>query len=428
MTDYSVMSKEELIAQRTHLLEAYQNFKAKQLKLDMSRGKPGAKQLDLSDEMLDLVVENSDFHSIDGTDVRNYGSLEGIAEAKQLFSEILGVMPEEIIVGGNSSLNLMYDSVTRAYTHGVLGSTPWCKLDKVKFLCPSPGYDRHFAICEHYGIEMIPVAMHADGPDMDTIEKLVAEDESMKGIWCVPKYSNPQGITYSDEVVRRFAALNPKAKDFRIFWDNAYCVHDLYPGEEDQLLNLMEELKKNHKENMVYMFTSTSKISFPGAGISAFAASKENLDSIKKMLGIQIISYDKVSQLMHARYLVDLKTTKKHMQKHAEILRPKFEMVLDILKKEFGNSNIISWTSPKGGYFISVDVMEGCAKKVVSLCKEAGVVLTPAGATYPLGKDPKDSNIRIAPTYPPVSELQLAMELFCICVKLASVEKMLNLA
>jgi DNA-binding transcriptional MocR family regulator len=322
----------------------------------------------------------------------------------------------------------MYDTVARAMTHGIMGNTPWCKLDKVKFLCPVPGYDRHFSITEYFGIEMINIPMHADGPDMDMVEKLVSEDEAVKGIWCVPKYSNPTGNSYSDEVVRRFARLKPAAKDFRIFWDNAYGIHHLYDDVQDELIEILTECKKAGNPDMVYKFASTSKISFPGSGIAAIATSHNNMEDIKKQLCIQTIGHDKVNQLRHVRFFGDIEGMKEHMRLHANILRPKFEMVLNIFREELGGLEIGSWIEPKGGYFVSFDAMPGCAKKIVSRCKKAGVVLTGAGATYPYGKDPQDSNIRIAPSYPPVADLEIATRLFCLCVKLVSVDKLLETA
>ena len=422
----SEMNKAQLEEFKAQCQKDYDAFKAQGLKLDMSRGKPGADQLDITMPMLDVLNSSSDMKSIDGTDTRNYGFLTGIPEAKQLFAEMLGVSPEEIIVGGNASLSLMFDSVSRAMSHGVLGSEkPWGKLDKVKFLCPAPGYDRHFGICECFGIEMITVPMTPTGPDMDMVEKLVSEDESIKGIWCVPMYSNPDGITYSDETVKRFANLSPKAKDFRIFWDNAYCVHHL-TDDPDTLLNIFDEAKKVGKEDMIFEFASTSKISFPGAGVAVMAASKANIAQISKILGMQYISYDKVNQLRHVRYFKNLDGIKAKMQEHKKLIAPKFNIVLEALDKELGELGILSWHKPKGGYFISVYTLDGCAKKVVAYCKDGGVNLTGAGATYPYKKDPSDSNIRIAPTYPSVDELKKAVELFCISVKLASAEKLLE--
>ena len=422
---YSQMSKEQLQAEKTALEKQYADYKAKGLKLDMSRGKPAPEQLNLSLDML-LHCLDGDYKSSNGIDCRNYGVLDGIPEAKALFQEMLGVSADEVIVGGNSSLQMMYDTIIRAMQLGVLGSEkPWCKYEHVKFLCPAPGYDRHFAICQALGIEMINVDYLEDGPDMDAVEKLVSEDEEIKGIWCVPMYSNPTGITYSDAVVKRFANLKPKAKDFRIFWDNAYCVHHLSENH-DHLLNIIEECEKAGNPDMVYKFSSTSKISFPGSGIAAMAASDANLKDIRNMMKVQTIGHDKVNQLRHVRYFKNIHGMVEHMRKHAEILRPKFEAVEAILERELGGLGIGSWTSPKGGYFISFDSMDGCAKDIVAKCKKAGVVMTGAGATYPYGKDPHDSNIRIAPSYPPLQDLITATELFALCVKIVTVNKLLG--
>jgi len=420
------MSKEQLSAFKAECEKEYEAYKAKGMKLDMSRGKPGADQLDIAMPMFDVFTNSASMIADDGTDCRNYGMLTGIPDAKKLFGALLGVGTDEIIIGGNSSLSLMYDTVARAVTHGVYGSEkPWGKCEKVKFLCPAPGYDRHFAICETFGIEMITVPMKNDGPDMDMVEKLVAEDETIKGIWCVPLYSNPDGIVYSDETVRRFANLSPKAKDFRIFWDNAYCVHYLKDAP-DRILNILDECKKTGKEDMVFIFASTSKISFPGAGVAVMAGSVNNMKQVAGLMGIQCISYDKINQLRHVKYFKDMDGIMAHMAKHKAILAPKFNMVLDMLDKEIGELGILEWNKPNGGYFVSVNTLDGCAKRTVQLCKEAGVVLTGAGATFPYGKDPADKNIRLAPTYPPVSELEQAMNIFCISLKLASVEKLLK--
>lgn len=419
--DYSVEKLEEL---RKELTAEYEAYKAKGLHLDMSRGKPAPEQLDLTIDMLTHCLDG-DYKSENGIDCRNYGVLDGIPEAKELMMSMLGVSENEIIVGGNSSLQLMYDTIARAMLLGVLGGDkPWSKNEKVKFLCPAPGYDRHFAICESIGIEMITVPYKADGPDMDMVEKLVSEDEEIKGIWCVPMYSNPTGITYSDEVVKRFANLSPKAKDFRIFWDNAYCIHHL-TDTPDKLLNVLEEAKKNGKEDMIFMFTSTSKISFPGGGIACIGASAANINFIKSQMTYQTIGYDKLNQLRHAKFFKNADGLKAHMLKHRAIIGPKFDVVLNMLDKEIKPLGIADWHKPNGGYFVSFNGLEGTAKRIVSLCKEAGVVLTDAGATYPYKNDPKDNNIRIAPTFPTVSELTTAMEIFCVSVKLASVEKLL---
>lgn len=424
MKAYTQMSYEELVELKEKLNQEYEEAKAKGLKLDMSRGKPSPAQLDLSMPLLDELNSSSDLTAKGGIDCRNYGNLDGLPEAKELMAAMMDTKAENVVVFGNASLSIMYDMVARSMIHGVLGSTPWCRLDKVKFLCPVPGYDRHFAITEQFGIEMIPVPMTMDGPDMDMVEDLVSKDAAVKGIWCVPKYSNPQGIVYSDETVKRFAALKPAAEDFRIYWDNAYVIHDLY-DETVPLLDILGECEKAGNPDMVYEFSSTSKISFAGAGISAMASSKANIESVKKMITVQTIGYDKVNQLRHARYFKDINGLKAHMKKHAEIMRPKFEVTLEVLERELGGLGIGSWISPGGGYFISFESMEGCAKAIVAKCREAGVVLTNAGATYPYGNDPKDSNIRIAPSFPSREEMEQTAELFALCVKLVSVEKLL---
>jgi len=426
MTPYVEMTQEELLKEKVALEKEYEEVKKKGLKLDMSRGKPAAAQLDISMEMMDVLNSKTNLKGEEGVDCRNYGILDGIKEAKQLLADMMEVEPEKIIIYGNSSLNVMYDTVSRAMTHGVLGSTPWAKLDKVKFLCPVPGYDRHFAITEYFGIEMINVPMTSEGPDMDVVEKLVKEDEAIKGIWCVPKYSNPQGITFSDECVRRFARLDPAAKDFRIYWDNAYCIHHLYDENQDHLIELLAECEKAGKPDMVYKFCSTSKISFPGSGVAAIVASEANLSEIRKQLTIQTIGHDKVNQLRHVRYFKDLAGMEEHMKKQATILRPKFEAVLETLEEELGGKGVGSWIAPKGGYFISFEALDGCAKKIVAMCKDAGVVMTNAGATYPYGVDPHDSNIRIAPSFPTPEELTITAKLFVLCVKLVSVNKILE--
>lgn len=428
MKPYSEMSREELEAQKAELTKQFEDAKGKGLKLDMSRGKPEPAQLDMGMGLLDVLTSSSDMKCMEGIDTRNYGLMDGIMEAKHLMADVMGVPAENVIVYGNSSLAIMYDTISRSVTHGVLGSTPWCKLDQVKFLCPVPGYDRHFAITEHFGIEMIAIPMTADGPDMDLVEKYVSEDETVKGIWCVPKYSNPSGVSYSDETVRRFAALKPAAKDFRIYWDNAYAVHHLYEDKQDEILEILSECEKAGNPDMVFEFCSTSKITFSGAGMAAMATSTANLADVKKTLTLQTIGYDKVNQLRHARYFKNLEGVRAHMKKHAAIIRPKFEAVLAVLEKELGGLGIGVWTKPLGGYFISFDAMEGCAKAIVAKCKEAGVVLTGAGATYPYGKDPKDSNIRIAPTFPTAEEMAEATDIFVLCVKLISVEKLLQTA
>ena len=425
MKPYAEMSKEELQALRKELAGKYREFQGRDLKLDMSRGKPSVDQLDLSMGMMDVLSSDDDLTCDDGTDCRNYGVLDGISEAKELLADMMEVHPDQIIYG-NSSLNVMYDTISRSMTHGVMGNTPWCQLDKVKFLCPVPGYDRHFAITEYFGIEMINVPMLATGPDMDMIDELVAGDESIKGVWCVPKYSNPQGISYSDDTVRRFARLRPAAKDFRIYWDNAYTIHHLYDWEQDHILEILAACKRAGNPDLAYKFASTSKISFPGSGIAAIAASQNNLVDITKQLRIQTIGHDKVNQLRHVRFFGGIHGMMVHMRYHADILRPKFEAVDEILKKELDGLGIGTWTTPRGGYFMSFDSLDGCAKTIVSRCKKAGLIMTKAGATFPYGKDPHDSNIRIAPSYPPLDDLRLAMELFALCVKLTSVDKLLK--
>lgn len=423
---YNDMSKEELLALKESLNKEYAEAKAKGLALDMSRGKPSAKQLDVSLGLLDTINSSSDLKALDGTDCRNYGVLDGIPEAKKLMADMMGTTPDHVIVYGNASLNIMYDQISRAYTHGILGNTPWCKLDKVKFLCPVPGYDRHFAITERFGIEMINIPMSESGPDMGLVEEYVSKDASVKGIWCVPKYSNPQGYTYSEETVKRMAALKPAAEDFRIFWDNAYVIHDLYDDNKDEIADIISECEKAGNPDMVFEFASTSKVSFPGSGIAALASSANNIADIKKQLTIQTIGHDKLNQLRHVRFFKDINGLKEHMRKHAEFMRPKFEAVESVLEEELGGLGIGSWTEPKGGYFISFEALDGCAKAIVAKCKEAGVKLTGAGATFPYGKDPKDSNIRIAPSFPTPEEMKRAADLFVLCVKLVSVEKLLE--
>mgnify|MGYP002596601707 FL=1 len=426
MKAYKDMTREELFAEKEKLEAMYQDYKGQNLALNMSRGKPSASQLDLSKGMMDVLRSDSNLTCEDGTDCRNYGVLDGIPEAKRLLGGMIGAKPEQVIVYGNSSLNVMYDSVARCMYEGVLGGKPWALQGKVKFLCPVPGYDRHFGITEHFGVEMINVPMTPDGPDMDMVEKLVSEDPLVKGIWCVPKYTNPQGYVYSDETVRRFANLKPAAEDFRIFWDNAYCVHHLYEDKQDYLLEILMECKKAGNPDMVYKFSSTSKISFPGSGIAAMAASDANLKDIRNMMKVQTIGHDKVNQLRHVRFFKDIHGIVEHMKKHADILRPKFETVLEVLDKELGGLEIGSWIAPRGGYFISFDALDGCAKAIVAKAKEAGVVLTGAGATFPYGKDPHDSNIRIAPSYPTPEELEMAADIFVLSVKLVSIDKILE--
>ena len=423
MKPYAEMTKEELVALRKDLKAKYHDFQTKDLRLDMSRGKPSADQLDLSMGMMDVLSSDDDLTCEDGTDCRNYGVLTGIDEAKELLADMMEVNPSTIIIYGNSSLNVMYDTVSRAMTHGIMGNTPWCKQDKIKFLCPVPGYARHFGITEYFGIEMINVPMTPEGPDMDMVEELVSTDPAIKGIWCVPKYSNPQGYSYSDETVRRFARLEPAAPDFRIFWDNAYGIHHLYDHDQDHLIEILAECKRAGNPDLVYKFASTSKISFPGSGIAAIATSHNNLEDIKAQLKHQTIGHDKVNQLRHVRFFKNLDGIKAHMAKHAELLRPRFEAVDEILNRELAGLEIGQWTKPQGGYFVSFD---GCAKAIVAKCKEAGVVMTGAGATFPYGKDPHDSNIRIAPSFPSLEDLKLAAEIFCVCVKLVSIDKLLE--
>ena len=426
MKKYADMTKEELTLLKEELEKAYQEQKDKGLNLDISRGKPGSEQLDLSMPMLDIMHSSAEMFAQDGTDVRNYGMLAGIPEARKLMGDLMGAEASQTIVFGNSSLNVMYDSIARSVLFGVMGSTPWKDLPHVKFLCPVPGYDRHFSVTQQFGFELISIPMTEDGPDMDMVEDYVNHDPEVKGIWCVPVYSNPGGAVYSEETVRRFAALTPAAPDFRIYWDNAYAIHHLYADHQREVLNILKECEKAGHPDIVYQFCSTSKITFSGAGIAAMSASKANIDDILSKVKWQTIGADKVNQLRHVRFFKDIHGMREHMKKHAAILRPKFDAVLHKLEKELGGHDIASWNHPLGGYFVSFNGTEGTAKRIVSLCKEAGLVLTGAGAAYPYGKDPADSNIRIAPSLPPVSEVEQAMELFVICVKLATVEKLLG--
>ncbi|MEE1114926.1 MAG: aminotransferase [Eubacterium sp.] len=426
MKAYKEMTKEELQSELEQLRIQYRKYQGMELSLNMARGKPCQEQLDLSMGLMDALQSDADFCSEDGTDCRNYGGLGGIPEIREMMGDMMENNPDDILIYGNSSLNIMYDTVSRAMTHGIMGNTPWCKLDKVKFLCPVPGYDRHFGITEYFGIEMIPVKLLPTGPDMDVVEKLVSEDDAIKGIWCVPKYSNPSGISYDDETVRRFARLKPAAKDFRIFWDNAYGVHHLYDHHQDHLIEILAECKRAGNPDMVFKFASTSKITFPGSGISALATSQNNLVDVKNQLKHQTISHDKLNQLRHVRYFGDIHGMIEHMRKHADILRPKFEAVEDIFEEELGGLEIGTWTKPNGGYFISFDSLSGCAKKIVAKAKKAGVELTAAGSTWPYGKDPEDSNIRIAPSYPPLDDLKTAAKLLSLCVKIVSAEKYLS--
>ncbi len=428
MKTYKEMSREELFAEKEALEKQFSSVKAKGLKLDMSRGKPSKAQLEISNGLMDVLNSDSYFCDETGTDCRNYGILGGIPEAKKLMGEMSEVSPADMIIYGNSSLNIMFDTVSRSMTHGVCGSTPWCRLDTVKFLCPVPGYDRHFRITEYFGIEMINIPMTENGPDMDLVEKYVNNDPAVKGIWCVPKYSNPQGYTYSEETVKRFAGLTPAAPDFRIFWDNAYSIHHLYdePEKQDYLLEILNECRKAGHPDMVFKFISTSKVTFPGSGLAAVAASPKNLEEFKNHLTVQTIGHDKLNQLRHVRFFGNMANMHAHMSRHAEILRPKFETVENTLEREIGGLGIGSWTSPRGGYFISFDSMEGCAGAIVAKALEAGVKMTEAGATFPYGKDPRDCNIRIAPSFPTLGELKLATEIFVLSVKLVSIDKILE--
>ncbi len=423
MANYLSMTKEELRAEFSAVKTEFEEIKGAKLSLDMSRGKPGADQLDLSDELWDLVGKNQGFKSASGIDCRNYGGLDGLAEMKNLFAQVLGVSPDNIICGNNASLNLMFDAVTQGLVTG-FGCGPWMNAGKVKFLCPAPGYDRHFGICEYYGIEMITVKNTENGPDMDAVEELI-KDPAVKGMWCVPKYSNPTGVTYSDETVRRLAAMKPAAKDFRIFWDNAYVIHDLY-NESDPLLNIHEECKKCGNEDMVFEFTSTSKITYPGAGVSAIAASDNNIKMLKSRMTVQTIGPNKLNHLAHSRMFPDTAALYKRMKEHAGILSAKFEACDKQFTRELADKGIASWTKPNGGYFISMEVLPGCAKRVGELCKEAGLIITTPGATFPYGKDPADSNLRIAPSFPTVDELCAAAKVLCVAVRYACIEKLIG--
>lgn len=422
MRNVNDYTKEELVYLQNDLLEEYAQFKNRNLHLDMSRGKPSSEQLDHSNGIMNVL---NDYKLENGVDARNYGILDGIPEAKRLFSDLLRIPSANIIIGGNSSLNLMYDTMARFMLFGSLGSTPWGQLPVRKWLCPSPGYDRHFAITESMGFEMITIPMTNDGPDMDLVEKLAAEDDTIKGIWCVPLYSNPQGICYSAETIERLCSMKTAAKDFRIMWDNAYGVHDIY--EKIRLKDVFVTAKMYHNEDRIMYYFSTSKITFPGAGVALMAASEKNLEEIKKHMAIQTIGYDKLNQLRHVKYFKSAEGIREHMSNLAAHLRPKFDVVLSTLLTKIGDSGFATWQAPMGGYFVSVDTLPGCAKETVALAKEAGVILTNAGATYPYGKDPNDSNIRIAPSYPTIEELQQAMDLFCLCIKLAGVNKLLEL-
>ena len=426
MKKYTEMTKAELREELDALEQEYKKYSYHPLSLNMARGKPSPEQLDLSMGMMDVLSSKADLKCEDGTDCRNYGVLSGIPEAKELFADVMEVNPNNLIIFGNSSLNVMYDCIARSYSHGVMGSIPWCKLPKVKWLCVVPGYDRHFKITEYFGFEMINVPMLPTGPDMDMVEKLVREDELIKGIWCVPKYSNPTGNSYSDETVRRFARLEPAAPDFRIYWDNAYTIHHLYDHDQDHLIEILAECKRAGNPDLVYKFASTSKVTFPGSGIALLAASQNNLEDINKQMTMQTIGHDKVNQLRHVRFFKDIHGIVEHMRKHADIIRPKFEVVNSVLEEELGGLGIGSWTKPNGGYFVSFDSLPGCAKAIVLAAKKAGVTMTGAGATFPYGKDPSDSNIRIAPTYPSLEEVTAAMKLFTLCVKLVAAQKLLE--
>ncbi|MBE6851179.1 MAG: aminotransferase [Ruminococcus sp.] len=421
--ELKAFDKAQLAAFYETCKEDYAAYQAQDLKLDMSRGKPSPKQLDLSRGLLDCISE-ADLNGEAG-DYRNYGLLDGIPEAKALFAPMLGVETDEMFIFGNASLQAMYLTISYAYSHGLLGNTPWSKLDSVKFLCPVPGYDRHFSITQFFGAEMINIPMTEEGPDMDMVERLVAEDASIKGIWCVPQYANPTGISYSDDVVRRMAALKPAAPDFRVFWDNAYCIHHLCDNPKT-ILPILAEAKKYGNENMICLFASTAKVTYAGAGVAVMAASKENLNDLKKALNVFTISFDKINQMRHVKFFDGkFENVLAHMEKHRALIQPKFDVVVTTLEKELAPLGIGSWVTPQGGYFVSFDAPQGCAKRIVQLCKEAGVVLTGAGATFPYGKDPEDKNIRIAPTYPEVDELQKAMDLFVLCAKIAAAEKLL---
>lgn len=423
MLEYVNMEKSELLKTFESVRKEYETLRALHLSLDMSRGKPGFDNMDLSEKMFDLVGNDTGFKNISGIDCRNYGGLDGLIEMKKLFAKILDLKPEQIIVGGNSSLNMMFDTIAQAMTHG-LGAEPWYECKERKFLCPVPGYDRHFAITEYFGFKLIPIKMTDEGPDMDLVEEWV-KDETVKGIWCVPKYSNPTGITYSDDVVKRMAALKPAAKDFRIFWDNAYVVHHLY-DTHDTLLNIYDECVKQGNPDLPLIFTSSSKITFPGAGVAAQAASPNNVSILKDRMKYQTIGPDKLNQLRHARMFKDVSDIEKHMKKLSDNLRPKFDTLLSTLDSQLSGLGIAEWTKPNGGYFISLNVIDGCAKRVEQLCANAGMTLTPAGATYPYGYDPKDSNIRIAPSFPSVDEIAKAAEVLCVAVKYAALEKLLE--
>lgn len=427
MGAYKDMSLAELRNLHDELEHELASYRDMGLDLNMARGKPSAEQLELSMPLLNKASADSSLCAQDGTDCRNYGVLAGLPEARALMADMVGARPEQCIVCGSSSLNIMYDTIARAWTHGIDGNDPWGKREHVKFLCPAPGYDRHFAICEHFGIEMIPIEMSPDGPDMFTIKKLVTSDAQVKGIWCVPQYSNPQGYTYSDMTVRAFTLLEPAAPDFRIFWDNAYAVHHLNdePAQQDRVLNILDECEKAGHPDMVYEFCSTSKVTFPGAGIAAVLSSERNVAQILEAMSAQTIGYDKINQLRHVRFLKDRQGIAAHMSKHAALLRPRFDAVLSILEQDLGDTGIGTWTKPRGGYFISFVGLEGTAKRIVQLAASAGVKMTGAGATWPLRQDPHDADIRIAPSFPSLQDLELATRVFTTCVRLVSIEKLM---
>ncbi len=425
MTCYEKQDKKSLENEYEILMKKYEEFKLLNLNLDMSRGKPSTKQLDLSSDMLKNIDINWFKKTSNNQDARNYCNLNSLVEPKEFFSNILDVPIEMIFIGSNSSLNLMYSYIDMAMQFGILKNKPWNKLEEVKFLCPTPGYDRHFAICELFNIKMINIKMTKDGPDINQVQKLVESDSSIKGIWCVPKYSNPTGITYSNEMVKAFSKLKPKAQDFRVFWDNAYVLHG-FNEKDDFLLNIFDEAKKHNNEDMILEFTSTSKISFPGSGISAIATSKENVKEIERVTSKQTVCFNNINQILHCKFFNSYEKLINHMKNHAKILKPKFDLVLKTFEKELQPFNLGEWTKPNGGYFVSFNSLKGCAKKICKLCKDVGLTLTAPGSTFPYFNDPDDCNIRIAPTYPEIEELKIALEIFCVCVKIATIEKISN--